>query len=136
MRSVLVSDWNGKSLSMSFTSSLEIDPKIQQAKDLSDFYHSLSSHEDFKSLTTNGSSTMKPQSSDFVTLKQIHDEFADTSTNPTSKYYNTCAYLTGKNNNNIRFDALKDTPHYNIIVATKNKCIIDNRVDSKMTKLN
>ena len=51
MRSVLVSDWNGKSLSMSFTSSLEIDPKIQQAKDLSDFYHSLSSHEDFKSLT-------------------------------------------------------------------------------------
>ena len=98
-----MSDWNGKSLNCTFGSSLEIDPmNIPGAKDLKDFYHSLSSNRDqFQSLTSNDRSAgMRPQSQQsdsFVTLKQIHDDFKDASNNhTTSKYYNVCAYVTSK----------------------------------------
>ena len=70
-------------------------------KDLKDFYHSLSSRDQFQSLTSNDRSAgMRPQSQQsdsFVTLKQIHDDFKDASNNhTTSKYYNICAYITSK----------------------------------------
>ena len=104
LRSIAVSDWNGKSLNCTFGSSLEIDPmNIPGAKDLKDFYHSLSSssRDQFQSLTSNDRSAgMRPQSQQsdsFVTLKQIHDDFKDASNNhTTSKYYNVCAYVTSK----------------------------------------
>ena len=101
LKSVGVSDWNGKSLNCTFGSSLEIDPmNIPGAKDLKDFYHSLSSRDQFQSLTSNDRSAIRPQSQQsdsFVTLKQIHDEFKDVSNSHTSsKYYNVCAYVTSK----------------------------------------
>ena len=101
LKSVGVSDWNGKSLNCTFGSSLEIDPmNIPGAKDLKDFYHSLSSRDQFQSLTSNDRSAIRPQSQQsdsFVTLKQIHDEFKDVSnSHTTSKYYNVCAYVTSK----------------------------------------
>ena len=101
LKSVGVSDWNGKSLNCTFGSSLEIDPmNIPGAKDLKDFYHSLSSRDQFQSLTSNDRSAIRPQSQQsdsFVTLKQIHDEFKDASnSHTTSKYYNVCAYVTSK----------------------------------------
>ena len=78
---------------------------IPGAKDLKDFYHSLSSssRDQFQSLTSNDrySAGMRPQSQQsdsFVTLKQIHDDFKDVTSNnhTTSKYYNVCAYVTSK----------------------------------------
>ena len=34
------------------------------------------------------------QSTEFVTLKQVHDDFQDAAN--LTRYYNLCAYLTGK----------------------------------------
>ena len=103
MRSVQVTDWNGKSLSCTFGTSLEIDPDIPPAKDLKDFYSdsingsssNSSSNHDFKSLTTNDrGANANMQSTEFVTLKQVHDDFQDAAN--LTRYYNLCAYLTGK----------------------------------------
>ena len=103
LRSVQVTDWNGKSLSCTFGTSLEIDPNIPAAKDLKDFYsdsingEGSTSNHDFKSLTTNdrgANASTNLQSSEFVTLKQVHDDFQDAAN--LTRYYNLCAYLTGK----------------------------------------
>ena len=102
LRSVQVTDWNGKSLSCTFGTSLEIDPDIPPAKDLKDFYSdsingssNSSSNHDFKSLTTNDrGANANMQSTEFVTLKQVHDDFQDAAN--LTRYYNLCAYLTGK----------------------------------------
>ena len=104
LRSVQVTDWNGKSLSCTFGTSLEIDPDIPPAKDLKDFYSdsinggsSSTSNHDFKSLTTNdrgANVSTNMQSAEFGTLKQVHDDFQEAAN--LTRYYNLCAYLTGK----------------------------------------
>jgi len=111
LRSVQVTDWNGKSLSCTFGTSLEIDPDIPPAKDLKDFYSdsingssNSSSNHDFKSLTTNdrGANT-NMQSTEFVTLKQVHDDFQDAAN--LTRYYNLCAYLTDLKADKIMYKA-------------------------------
>lgn len=102
VRQVMVTDWNGKSLSCSFGSSIEVDPDLDDAKDLADVLSS-SGSSGVHSLTTHNNN-LRPSldTSKFVTLKQMHDEFQETSQ---ARYYSLCAYLTDLKADKIMYKA-------------------------------
>ncbi len=95
-RSVMVSDWNGKSLSCTFGSSLEINPQIAQAEQV------LSCGT--QDLTSLSSQRARPNvEAQFACLKQIQDEFQDGTVQ--TKYYNLYAHLTDIKADKIMYKA-------------------------------
>ena len=97
-RSVMVTDWNGKSLSCTFGSSLELNPKIPEAEDLKKINLN---DTNIQSLSTD---RFKPNvEASFVCLRQIHQEFEDSSVQ--AKYYNLTAYLTDLRSDKIMYKA-------------------------------
>ena len=72
VRSVMVTDWNGKSLSCTFGSSIEVEPDIPEAEAIKEFYQSGQAGQ-VQSLSND---RLKPNiEGGFVSLKQIQDDF-------------------------------------------------------------
>ena len=85
-RSVMVTDWNGKSLSCTFGSSIELNPNIPEAEALKNLK--------LTDTTQNLSNDRyKPNvEASYVSLKEIKLEHEENSLQ--AKYYNVTAYLT------------------------------------------
>jgi len=97
IKSVMVTDWNGKSLSCTFGSTLDIDPDIPQAEDLKNHQQT----EQVQTLTTDRA---KPKiDGGFTCLKQIQTDCEDSSVQV--NYYNLCAYLTELKADKIMYKA-------------------------------
>jgi hypothetical protein len=88
IRSVTVTDWNGKSLSCSFGSSVEVEPEVDEAKTLRDYYDSTGANDPTRiSLSTDRfKSASIGDNAGFVTLRHIHDEFKEASSSAPARY--------------------------------------------------
>jgi len=97
IRSVQVSDWNGKSLSCTFGSTLDIDPDIPEAEILKN----LQQTGQVQTLTTD---RLKPKiDGGFTCLKEIQTECQDSAVQV--NFYNLCAYLTELKADKIMYKA-------------------------------
>ncbi len=100
MKQVQVTDWNGKSLSVSFGTTIELNPDIAEATVIKLYYEasrqsqiqqkrpSLSSNEKFQPRGSGGAEE------NHATLREVHDDFRSASATAPARYYTVTAYLT------------------------------------------
>ena len=106
IRSVMVTDWNGKSLSCTFGSSVEVNPKIPQAEYLKEFHATGSNNGvDLQNLSSNQPHRPQHEQQTYHCLAQIHQDFNEEGQQTTVKYYNLSAYLTDLKADKIMYRA-------------------------------
>jgi len=97
IRSCMVSDWNGKSLSCTFGSTIDIEPDVPQVEELRNYQQS----DQVQTLTTDRA---KPKiEGGFTCLKEIQTDCQESSVQV--NFFNLCAYLTELKADKIMYKA-------------------------------
>ncbi len=89
-----VSDWNGKSLSLSFDGSVEEDPDIPEARALKEWYRTVDKAQLLSSSQERKSSRLG--SDDVVSLAEMKMDFASTTSSEQTRYYNLEVYVAAR----------------------------------------
>lgn len=103
IKAATVSDWNGKSLSCSFGSTLEIEPEsLPESKALNDWWQAKNPNFATQSLSKPGRATSQGM---FATLKEVKQDLKGSTASGPAKYYTLEAYLVDLKADNVVYKA-------------------------------